>query len=113
MDADIENNTDDPLRKCDECKITKPKSLFHRYKYYRRCYIKSYIKGHINLARIAKYFNLSMDKLEEILTIKKGPGRNCLGEHIRYDEIMLKLQGGIQSTIITEEVIDNFLDEIF
>ena len=54
-----------------------------------------------------------MDKLEEILTIKEGPGRNCLGEHIRYDEIMLKLQGGIERTIITEDVIDNILDEIY
>ena len=28
MDADIENNTDDPLRKCDECKITNQKVYF-------------------------------------------------------------------------------------
>ena len=33
-------NTDEPIRKCDKCKITKFKSLFYRYKYCKRCHIK-------------------------------------------------------------------------
>ena len=32
---------DELLRKCDKCKITKPKKLFYRYKYCNRCHIKS------------------------------------------------------------------------
>ena len=105
-------DTEDPLRKCDKCKITKPKSLFYKYKYCKRCHIKNYIKQHIQNARIANHFNLSMDEFNNIMTENMNdPTRNGIGEHERYDEIMI-YYCRTQSSVITDEVINNFLDEI-
>jgi hypothetical protein len=39
------------------------------------------------------------------------PTRNEIGEHERYDEIMV-YYCGTQSSVITDNVINNFLDEI-
>ena len=61
-------DTEDPLRKCDKCKITKPKSLFYKYKYCNRCHIKDYIKNHLLNARVANHLNLSIGKLNNIIT---------------------------------------------
>ena len=61
-------DTEDPLRKCDKCKITKPKSLFYKYRYCNRCHIKDYIKNHLLNARVANHLNLSIGKLNNIIT---------------------------------------------
>ena len=100
MDVDNE-----PLRKCDKCKITKPKKLFYRYKYCNRCHIKDYIRNHLQNARIANHLNISIDELNNII----DPKRNEIGEHERYDEIMLLMYNS--SSIINDDIINNFLDE--
>ncbi len=105
---------DDPLRKCDTCKITKPKSLFYRYKYCKRCHIKSYINQHLCNARAANHLNLSIDELNNIIKIDTNDSkRNPIGEHERYDEVIMYITGWIKnSTIITNDTIENFLNEI-
>jgi hypothetical protein len=110
-------DTDDPLRKCDKCKITKPKSLFYRDKYCKRCHIKDYIKEHILNARIANHLNLSIDEINNIMENRddiNDSTRNLIGEHERYDDVIMYFTGHNMrdSTIITNDVIDNFLDEI-
>ena len=100
MDANNE-----PLRKCDKCKITKPKKLFYRYKYCNRCHIKSYIRIHLQNARIANHLNISIDELNNII----DPKRNGIEEHERYDEFMLLIYNS--SSIINDDIINNFLDE--
>jgi hypothetical protein len=106
-------NTNDPLRKCDRCKITKAKSLFYKYKYCKRCHIKNYINNHLCNARIANHLNLSIDELNNIMKIDTNdPTKNDIGEHERYDELILYFtRQSITGTIITNDVIDNFLDE--
>ena len=96
---------DELLRKCDKCKITKPKKLFYRYKYCNRCHIKSYIRIHLQNARIANHLNISIDELNNILDTK----RNGIEEHKRYDEVMLLMYN--YSSIINDDIINNFLDE--
>ena len=100
MDANNE-----PLRKCDKCKITKPKKLFYRYKYCNRCHIKAYICIHLQNARIANHLNISIDELNNII----DPKRNGIEEHERYDEVMLLMCNS--SFIINDDIINNFLDE--
>jgi len=101
----------EPLRKCDRCKIIKPKRLFYRYKYCKRCHIKNYIKNHLLNAHVANHFNLSIDEFNNIMTIDMNdPTRNGIGEHERYDEIMTYYLSEC-STIITDDVINDFLDE--
>ncbi len=111
----------DPLRKCDTCKITKPKSLFYKYKYCKRCHIKNYIKEHILTARVANHLNLSIDEINNIMENRDDVNdatrslltRNLFGEHERYDDVIMYFTGHNMrdSTIITNDVIDNFLDE--
>jgi len=97
-------NQEYPIRKCDKCKLFKQKSLFYRYKYCKRCYIKDYIKNNLLNARIANHLNLSIDELNDISSDT---------DHARYDEVMLLMCGWNMSTstIITDNVINNFLDE--
>jgi hypothetical protein len=99
------NVNNELLRKCDKCKITKPKKLFYRYKYCNRCHIKSYIRIHLQNARIANHLNISIDELNNILDTK----RNGIEEHERYDEVMLLMFN--YSSIINDDIINNFLDE--
>ena len=101
------NTEDDPLRKCDKCKITKPKSLFYRYKYCNRCHIKDYLKQHILTARIANHLNLSIEELNNIMEHRDD------GEHQRYDDVIMYFTGHNmrESSIITNDIIENFLDE--
>ena len=104
------DDNNEPLRKCDKCKITKPKRLFYRYKYCNRCHIKDYIKNHLQNARIANHLNISIDELNNILKIDfNDTKRNEIGEHQRYDEIMLLMYNN--SSIINDDIINNFLDE--
>jgi hypothetical protein len=100
-------NNNNPLRKCDKCKITKPKNLFYRYRYCKRCHIKNYINEHLCNARIANHLNLSIDELKNIMRT------DIIEEHQRYDEVIMYYTGHnmINSTIITNDIIDNFLDE--
>jgi hypothetical protein len=109
-------NTEDPLRKCDKCNITKPKSLFYKYKCCKRCHLKNYIKQHILTARIANHLNLSIDEINNIMENRydiNDTTRNLTGEHERYDEVIMYFTGHSMrdSTIITNDVIENFLDE--
>jgi len=105
-------NEIEPLRKCDTCKIIKPKSLFYRYKWCKKCHIKSYIKNYLLEARTANHFNLSIDELENIMTTNMNdPTRNIIGEHQRYNEIMCYYPAE-NSNIITDNIINDYLDEI-
>jgi hypothetical protein len=100
---------EEPQRKCDICKITKAKSLFYRYKYCNRCHIKNYIKNHLLNAHIANKLNLNIDELNYIMEINSDdPKKNEIGEHSKYDDII----GYFTSSIITDEVINNFLNEV-
>lgn len=101
------NTEDDPLRKCDKCKITKPISLFYKYKYCNRCHIKDYLKQHILTARIANHLNLSIEEINNIMENRDD------GEHQRYDEVIMYFTGHNMrgSSIITNDIIENFLDE--
>jgi hypothetical protein len=109
-------NNNEILRKCDTCKIIKPKRLFYRYKYCKRCHIKNYIINHLTNARIANHLNLSIDELNNILKIDMNDRtRNAKGEHQRYDEIIGYYTGNniYNSSIITNNIINIFLDELF
>jgi hypothetical protein len=108
------------LIKCEKCKVIKPKELINiKYICCNRCIIKEHLKNYLLHARIANYFKLSIDELNNILSRDmKDPTRDELGKHERYDEIS-EYYRGAQSYIttddsnyvITDEVIDNFLDE--
>ena len=107
-------NEEDPIRKCDKCKNLKAKSMFFKYKYCKRCHIKDYIDSHLLNAKIANRLNLSIDELRNILKCDMNdPSRNGIGEHERYDEVMLLMTGYnmSSSTVITNDIINNFLDE--
>lgn len=108
------------LIKCERCKNIKPKELINiRSLSCNRCITKEYLKNYLLHARIANYFKLSIDELNNIMTRDmKDPTRDELGKHERYDEIS-EYYIGAQSyittddinSVITDEVIDNFLDE--
>lgn len=108
----MDNN--EPLRKCDTCKIIKPKRLFYRYKYCKRCHIKNYIKDLLLKARAANHLNLSIDEFNNIITNNMNdPTRDEIGEHHRYGELMYYYNRRLSSTIITDDVINGFLEEPF
>jgi hypothetical protein len=65
--------------------------------------IISFIRIHLQNARIANHLNISIDQLNDILK------RNEIGEHKRYDEVMLLMYNS--SSIITDDIINHFLDE--
>ena len=72
--------------------------------------IMSFIRIHLQNARIANHLNISIDELNDILKIDyNDPKRNEIGEHKRYDEVMLLMYNS--SSIITDDIIDHFLDE--
>jgi len=96
-------NYDDPTRKysCNCCKMVKEKKLFHRYKYCNKCHIKDNIKNYLLTARIANHFNLSIEELKEIM--------NNI-DHERYDEIVLYYISNMSNSMISDDIINNFLD---
>jgi hypothetical protein len=96
--------TNELLRKCDTCNITKPKRMFYRYKYCKRCHIKDNIRTYLIDAHIANHLNLSIEELNNIM-------KNIDPTSDRYDEIISYYQN-FQTNIITDEIINNFLDEI-
>lgn len=107
-------NVEDPIRKCDKCNESKPRSLFYKHQYCKRCHIKDYISRHILTARVANRLNLSIDEINNILeNDSDDPARNGIGEHERYNEVMLFMTGHNMpsSTVITDNIINNFLDE--
>jgi|APGre2960657373_1045057.scaffolds.fasta_scaffold07913_2 hypothetical protein len=107
-------NEEDPIRKCDKCKESKSRSLFYKYQYCKRCHIKDYISYHLLIARVANRLNLSIDEINNILDNNiDNPTRNGIGEHERYNEVMLFMTGHNMpySTVITDNIINNFLDE--
>jgi hypothetical protein len=109
-----EENDGDPMRKCYTCKVYKSKSLFYKYRFCKRCHITSYITSHLLNARVANHLNLSIDELNNILNnIDNDPTRNGLGEHERYDEVMLLMTGHNlpPSTVITNEIISEYLGD--
>ena len=100
------------LRKCDKCKITKPKDLFYRYKYCKKCHIRDYIKNNLLEAYTANHFNLSIDELKNIMNTEiniNDPTRNEIGEHHRYDEIMLYY---VNNQRIINDITDNIINEL-
>ena len=114
MNETIEENEVDPIRKCNTCKQYKPRNQFYRYRYCKRCHIISFISNHLLEARVANHLNLSIDELNNILNNNMNdPTRNELGEHERYDEVMLLMTGRNlpYSTVITNNIINNYLDE--
>lgn len=79
-----------------------------------KCDIKTYIKTHLFNARVANALNISIDELNNILKLNINDStRNSIGEHYRYDEVMLLMLdlNFPSSNIITDEIIDKFLDE--
>jgi hypothetical protein len=95
-------NEEDLIRKC---KVSKPKSMFYRYKYCKKCHI-SY---HILNGRVANCLNLSMDELNNILkNDNTDPTRNEIGEQERYDEVMLLLTDLNMSSfrVLTDNMLD-------
>ena len=103
-------NEEELIRKCDKCKVSKPKNMFYRYKYCKKCHIKDYMNYHILNGRVANRLNLSMDELNNILkNDMNDPTRNEIGEHERYDEVMLLMTDLNMSS--SRVVIDNMLDE--
>ena len=60
-------NVEDPIRKCDKCNESKPRSLFYKHQYCKRCHIKDHISHHILKARVANRLNLSIDEINNIL----------------------------------------------
>lgn len=103
-------NEEDLIIKCDKCKVSKPKSMFYRYKYCKKCHIKDYMNYHILNGRVANRLNLSMDELNNILkNDNTDPTRNEIGEHERYDEVMLLFTDLNMSSF--RVLTDNMLDE--
>lgn len=101
------------LRKCDKCKITKEKHLFYRYKYCKRCHIKDYIIEKLLKAYTANHFNLSIDELKNIMNTEiniNDPSRNEIGEHRRYDEIMIYY---LNNQRIISNITDTLVNENF
>jgi len=102
----------EPIRQCSKCKIIKPIKLFYIYKFCKKCHIKNYIEIHLLNARIANHFNLSIDEFDNIMKINiNDPIRNRLGENKRYHELMNYIRSAKSSTIITEYMINDFLEE--
>ena len=108
-------NEEDLIRKCDKCKVSKPKSMFYRYKYCKKCHIKDYMNYHILNARTANRLNLSMGELNNILKNEPfrtadntDPTRNEIGEHERYAEVMLLMtdQNMSSSRVLTDNILD-------
>ena len=114
MNEDSDTNEGDPMRKCYTCEVFKPRSLFYKYRYCKKCHITSHINSHLLNARVANHLNLSIDELNNILiNTDNDPSRNGLGEHERYDEVMLLMTGHNlpPSTVITSDIIRSYLDE--
>ena len=110
-------NENEPIGKCYKCKIIKPKHFFYKFKYNhkfcKKCHIKSYIKDCLIEAYIANHFNLSIDELKYIMTIDDNdPIKDEAGEHNRFDEIFPYYSIAENSTIITDNIINNYLDEV-
>jgi hypothetical protein len=109
-----EANEVDPVRKCNSCKQYKQRNEFYRYRNCKKCHITSFIRNHLLEARVANHLNLSIDELNNILNNNMNdPTRNDLGEHERYEEVMLLMTGhNMQpSTVITDDIISSYLDE--
>lgn len=107
-------NQEDPIRKCNKCKNYKSKKMFYRYQYCKRCHIKDFINNNLLSARIANRLDISIDELNNILKENvNDSSRNYIGEHERYDEVMLLMTGWNMplSTVITDNIINQFLDE--
>lgn len=101
--------SEDPQRKCDKCKIIKPRSLFYRYKYCKKCHIIDYLKIHLRNAITANELNLSIDELNNIMKNDINDStRNPIGEHERYDEIMSHYLNNRNETII-----NNIINQLF
>lgn len=100
------------LIKCDKCINYKPDNLFYKSKYCKRCHIKDYLKTHLFNAQIANNLNISIDELNNIMKIDPDDKtRNELGEHEKYYDIIEFITKGYKNSIITDEIINNFLDE--
>jgi hypothetical protein len=77
------------LIKCERCKNIKPKELINIiFLCCNKCIIIETLKNYLLHARIANYFNLSIEELNNIMIRDmEDPTRDELGKHERYDEI--------------------------
>jgi hypothetical protein len=99
--------------KCNTCDIVKPQYHFYKCVNCKKCNINSYIHNNLIKARIANHLNLSITMLNDIITNDlNDPTRNELGEHKRYNEVILLMTNNTlsSSTVITDDIIDSFLD---
>jgi hypothetical protein len=106
------------LKKCNTCNIYKEKLYFNKNNLCKKCKIISDINEYLHFAKLANYFNINIEEIKNILTISdinpNDPNRNALGEHIRYDEVMLEWQRNnfnINSQFNNKEAIKRYLEE--
>ena len=82
-----------PQRICRNCKINKDTSLFYKYNLCNRCKIIADVKIYLDNAKLANHFNTSIEEIEYILKLDdEDPNKNPLGEHSKYDDVMLVYQ---------------------
>lgn len=104
-------------RECAYCKKVKDAKLFY-YRYTcKKCKTISDIKEFIINAKLSNHFNISIEEVKFILRIKDTGlnllNHNSIGEHYRYNELMIEMNSGnyYNSKIIDNKTIDIYLDE--
>lgn len=104
-----------PERRCNVCKIVKDTNLFHKYNLCNRCKIIGDVRIYLDNAKLANHFNTSIKEIEYILELDdKDPNKNPIGEHSKYDDVMLVYQqAGFygNSQFNNTETISRYLDE--
>ena len=99
-------------KKCKECKMIKNKTFFFKFSLCNKCKIVSDINLHLLYAKLANHFNTSIKEIENILEIDMDdPSRNDIGEHQKYDDVMLELVKYSNSQFNNKEAITRYLDE--
>lgn len=101
-----------PERRCKECKVYKDTSLFYKHYLCNRCKIIAEVKIYLDNAKLANHFNTSIKEIEYILELDSNdPNKNPLGEHSKYDDVMLIYAGYSNSQFNNTETISRYLDE--
>ena len=101
-----------PERRCKDCKVYKDTSLFYKNYLCNRCKIIADIRDYLHYAKLANHFNTSIKEIHNILEIDMNdPSRNLIGEHERYDEVMLVYSSYSNSIFNNTEAISSYLDE--
>jgi len=104
-----------PERRCNVCNIVKDTRLFHKYSLCNRCKIIGEVRMYLDYAKLANHFNTSIKEIEYILELDdKDPNKNPIGEHSKYDDVMLVYQTAgffSNSQFNNTEAISNYLNE--